>query len=130
MLQGIETLVDRRLLPPSLSLQSLHLTGLELTRGDDRQWRARNDPKVTQEWAERRIAHWGTLEASRIRSLDRTSAPKQSVQATLESGTRLEFQVLSVRPEIVIAHPRLGLQFHFPEDHYQKLLSAPDEIAS
>jgi hypothetical protein len=130
MLQAVESLVDRRLLPPSLALQSLKLDGFELTRADDGQWQAHNQPGLTPEWVQRRIANWRNLEASRVRSLATGAAPKQSVHATLESGTSLEFQVLSVTPEIVIAHPRLGVQFHFPEDHYPKLLSPPDEINS
>ena len=130
MIQGVETLVDRRLLPPSLALQSLRLGNLELTRDDERRWRAANLAGATPDWVEHRVANWRDLEASRVRPLDKTAAPKQSLQATLESGTKLEFQVLSLKPEIVIANPLLGVQFHFPEDRYPQLLSAADEIAS
>jgi len=30
---------------------------------------------------------------------------------------------MSIAPEIVIAHPQIGLQYHFPADLYYQLIS-------
>lgn len=130
MLQGVLALVDRRLLPPSLLPQSLDLGQIELTRDADAGWRVSNGAAVEEDWITRRIANWQNLEASRVRSLDPSLAPQQRVQARLENGASIEFQVLSSNPELVIAQPELGLQFHFSAEQYRQLLALPDETAS
>jgi hypothetical protein len=38
---------------------------------------------------------------------------------------------MSIDPEIVIANPEIGLQYHFSTDHYYQLISLrPDETTS
>ena len=43
--------------------------------------------------------------------------------AILENGSEIEFHLMSIKPEIVIARPDLGVQYHFSEKQYYDLLS-------
>ena len=120
--QGLTGLVDRRLLPKKLALQSLRLPGLEFNRGDDGSWQA-NAAEISREQAARLIGNWQGLEASRIRLYRSSGTPRQKIQARLADGQRLEFFLMSIDPEIVIANPNIGLQYHYGRDFYYQLIS-------
>ena len=128
--QGVVALIDRRLVPPSLQLQSLKLEHSTLKRDGDRGWQAVDSQSISADWIAQRISSWQGLEASRVTSLKAAAEPLQRVEATLQDGTRLDFQVISTQPELIIANPALGLQFHFTEDQYQQLLAQPDAASS
>ena len=54
--------------------------------------------------------------------------PGQKIIAGLEDGNEIDFFLISIKPEIVIARPDLGVQYHFAEKQYYDLLSiAKDE---
>ena len=128
--QGAVALIDRRLIPSSLNLQSLTQENLTLTRDEQRGWHAVDSQSISADWITQRISNWQDLEASRVTTLKAAAEPLQRVEAMLADGTRLEFQVISSTPELIIANPGLGLQFHFTEDQYQQLLARPDEASS
>ena len=44
-------------------------------------------------------------------------------------GRELEFFVMSIDPEIVIANPAIGLQFRFRAEYYYRLITLRDEPA-
>ena len=120
--QGLPGLVDRRLLPKAIALQSLRLPELEIIRGSDNGWRA-NGGGIGGEQTELLVGNWQSLEAARIKPYDAAATPRQKIMARLEDGDSLEFFLMSIEPEIVIAHPQLGLQYHFSHDYYYQLVS-------
>ena len=120
--QGLNGLVDRRLLPKKLSLQSLHLPGLEFTLGKDASWQAANG-EIGREQAERLVGNWQGLEASRIKLFDASGTPRQKIEARFADGHSLEFFLMSIDPEIVIANPKIGLQYHYDKAFYYQLIS-------
>ena len=54
----------------------------------------------------------------------------KKIIAELENGEQLEFFLMSIAPEVVIANPRLGLQYHFSDDHYYQLVALPRDETS
>ncbi len=130
ILQGLDGLVDRRLLPRKLGLQSLRLPSLEITRGNDGNW-VSTAQAITPAQIERLIGNWQQLEATRIKSFQSSDTPRRKIQAELGDGRLLEFFLMSIEPEIIIAHPKIGLQYHFGADYYYQLISIrTDEIAA
>ena len=117
--QGLAGLVDQRLLPPELELASLKLPGLTLER-DENGWR---DGRGRAEAAARLVENWQTLQAARIKPYRPKGTPLQKIVATTADGRNIEFFVLSIQPELVIARPDLKLQYHFADSHYYDLLS-------
>ncbi len=121
IVQGLVGLVDRRLLPRGLELDALELPAFEITRDADGRWQA--DGTVDAAALARLIDNWQGLEASRVQRYAAATTPKQKVRARLADGRRAEFYLLSIEPEIIIAHPAIGLQYHFPADAYYRLLA-------
>lgn len=120
--QGLPGLIDRRLLPRSLALQNLRLGKLNLSKTTDGGWL--NDGKaISPDQLNNLIANWQTLEASSIKPYRKSSLSRQKITARLGDGSKLEFYLMAISPEIVIARPDLGLQYHFAESQYYGLLA-------
>ena len=125
--QGISGLIDRRLLPRSISLKSLSLAEFNLSKSSDGSWQdiALGDAVVDQINA--LVNNWQTLEAGNIKSYDRSKTAELKIVAGLQDGRKIDFFLTSTRPEIVIARPDLGVQYHFSEKQFYGLLSIVKE---
>ena len=127
--QGLLGVVDRRLLPRSLAPKAFTLPEFEVTRDANGDWHAANtdiDPAQVSGLVE----SWQGLGASRIRIYDAGVIPRQKIAATLSNDQRLEYYLMSIDPEIVIANPQIGLQYHFRADYYYQLISLRADEAS
>ena len=121
--QGITGLIDRRLLPRSLSLKSLKLAELSLSKSSDGTWQ---DDTLEDGGVDRINAlanNWQTLDAGNIKIYDRSKLPGEKIVAGLQDGSKIDFFLMSIKPELVIARPDLGVQYHFAEKQYYDLLS-------
>jgi hypothetical protein len=121
--QGLTGIVDRRLLPRRYRLNTLKLSGFEISRDANDNWQVINADGFGQDQITRLVDNWQDLEASKIKPFDTGAIPRQKLEASLADGSRHEFFVISIAPEIVIAHPQIGLQYHFPADLYYELIS-------
>ncbi|MDJ0833404.1 MAG: DUF4340 domain-containing protein [Gammaproteobacteria bacterium] len=119
--QGVSGLVDKRLLPPALELQSLQFPGFQLQR-EQAGWTATGQD-VAVEQISGLVANWQQTEARDIRAYDKALTPLSKVRVKLQDQNELEFYLLSIKPEIILARPDLNLQYHFPEQLYYDLLS-------
>jgi hypothetical protein len=125
--QGLSGLVDRRLLPRNLGLKSLELAELRLFRGADGSWLQDGANTFSAQQIEQLLANWQGLEAARIREYKVSGTPRQKIRFELESGYSQELYLMSIDPEIVIANPKIGLQYHFSSDLYYQLISLRDD---
>ena len=125
--QGLPGMVDRRLLPRRLLLNSLRLPDFELTRSASGSWQAPESADFPADRIEQLIDNWQGLEASRVARYNRAATPRQKLVARLEDGSSLEFFLMSIEPEIVIALPQIELQYHFGADYYYQLISLPGD---
>ncbi len=130
--QGLTSIVDRRLLPPVFNLSRLKLPGLEISRNSNHNWQVANaDESFEQDQITRLVANWQDLEATKIKLFDTGATPRQKLEIALQDGSKFEFFVMSIDPEIVIAHPQIGLQYHFrAELYYQLIALRPHETPS
>ena len=120
--QGLMSVVDRRLLPRNFSLNTLRLPGFEISRAADNRWRLAGSEKFTPQQISALVDNWQGLEASRIKAFNGTGTPRQKIVAHLDNGQEYEFFLMSIEPEIVIANPEIGLQYHFRADLYYQLI--------
>ena len=126
---GLNGLIDQRLLPRALDLAQLKLGQLELSRTPNGGWQDSNSTSTTDQ-LNTLVGNWQTLQASKIRPFQKASAPRQKIVAELENGIGIEFFLMSITPEIIIARPDLGLQYHFNKNHYYDLLAVgKDEVS-
>jgi len=119
--QGLNGLLDNRLLPARLALQSIKINNLQINR-EQGQWISSN-PQHNSQAVTRLINEWQTAPASRIKAYDSNLTPLHKISAKTQSDELIEFYLLSIKPEIIIARPDLNLQYHFPENQYYELLS-------
>lgn len=119
---GLASLIDRRLLPPSLVLATLQLPALDLQRQAKGSWSAANDDNMGPDQLNTLVSSWQSLQANRVQIYDETLPPSNKITATSDQGQRFEFYLLSIEPDIVIANPSLGLQYHFDASQYYTLL--------
>ncbi len=119
--QGLLSVLDRRLLPAGFELSRLGLPGLALERGGDGGWHSPAEPDHARERLQALVDNWQQLPASRVQRYRGTDTPRQKIEALLADGSRLEFFLMSIDPEIVIANPATGFQYHFGADFYYQL---------
>ena len=124
--QGINGLIDRRLLPGSIPLQSLRLTNLNLTKNSEGNWQETTLGKAPAERLNKLVNNWRTLEAGNIKVYNKAKIPLQKLIAVLDNDSEIKFFLMSIKPELVIARPDLGVQYHFAENRYYDLLSAAE----
>lgn len=123
MVQGISGLIDKRLLPGSISLQALDIAGLRLNKNNTRTWTSSNNTAISTDQINRLVSNWQTIEAGTIRRYDPSASVQQKIVATLSDGSSIEFLLMAREPELVIARPDLDLQYHFTEKYFDALFS-------
>ncbi|MDH5356302.1 MAG: DUF4340 domain-containing protein [Gammaproteobacteria bacterium] len=122
MMQGITGFVERRLMPRSIPLQSLDLGSFRLTQSDSQNWLS-NNPDHSGVQISELINNWQTLEAKHLQNYNAQKTPRQKFIATLDNGGQIELHLMTITPDIVIARPDLGLQYHFDAQHYYGLVT-------
>ncbi len=120
--QGLTDIVDRRLIPRNLSPTALKLPQLEIGRNAAGNWESTKGDEFTPQQIARLAENWQSLEAPRVKAFDTGNTPRQKIQVLFENGARLEFFLMSIDPEIVIANPQIDLQYHFNADLYYQLI--------
>ncbi|MBT3205982.1 MAG: DUF4340 domain-containing protein [Gammaproteobacteria bacterium] len=118
--QGLSGLIDNRLLPSRLELTELKFPAFTLHKSEST-WSTNAENKPSQNVTQL-INNWHQKQAT-IKPYDRTLNPLNKIKASLQSGSDIEFFVLSIKPEIIIARPDLNIQYHFPDHQYYELLS-------
>ena len=121
--QGLAGLADRRLLPGPSGIVSLRLPDLEISLDEDNRWRSNQAIEFQQSSLLRLVDNWRTLQATRISNFDLELPPRQLIEIKLANGEVIEFLLMSEDPEIIIAHPNLGLQYHFRRDYRDQLIT-------
>jgi len=121
--RGLTDLVDRRLLSRRYRLNTLKLSGFEISRDANDSWQVINANGFGQGQIVRLVENWQDLEASKIKPFNASATPRQKIEVSLQDGGKLDFFVMSIDPEIIIAHPQIGLQYHFRADLYYQLIS-------
>lgn len=119
--QGVAGLLDNRLLPSQLELESLQFANFKLHKASTGWTSDQTNKSVSN--INRLIDSWQHKQASRISSYDASLIPLNKIKAALKNNEVIEFYILSIKPEIIIARPDLKLQYHFPDHQYYQLLS-------
>ncbi len=128
--QGLAGVVDRHLLPQGYNLQSLQLPDFDVRRDGDTGWHSTQVPGITSARLSQLVTNWQSLEALRITGFTPTTDPLQVIHLELADDQILELLLVSNDPEVVIANPLIGLQYHFRSDDYHLLFSAADDETS
>ncbi len=126
---GMNSLIDQRLLPRALALSRLQIGPLKITQTKNGGWQDSHNTSSPDQ-LNTLIGNWQTLRASRIQAFKKKASPLQKITASLDNGNEVEFFLMSIKPDIIIARPDLGLQYHFNKDQYYNLLAVNKNDAS
>ncbi len=119
--QGLGALIDKRLLPQGSGLSTLQSSEFDIVH-EAGNWVSRSN-LAQNERAQQLIKNWQTRQADLVEPYDLSLTPLKKITATLSNNTSIEFFVLSIQPEIILARPDIKLQFHFSDQLYYELLS-------
>lgn len=125
--QGLAGVIDRHLLPQRFVPQSLQLPDFDIQRSDDNGWHSPQAQHLASARLGQLVANWQSLKASRVTRFTPGAASLKVIGLQLADGQSMQFLLMSIDPEIVIAHPQIGLQYHFRSDYYNQLISPDDD---
>lgn len=130
MSQGLTGIVEQSLLPRRFELSALKLPNQEINRDADNTWRLIDADDIGKQQIAKLVDNWQNLKALRVKPFSAEKMPQQKITAQLADGRNQDFFVMSIDPEIIIANPQIGLQYHFPADLYYQLISLRADEAS
>ncbi len=120
---GLTGFINRTLLPKSLTLTRLKLPQFTLSRDTSASWSVdKNFDGYSADQSNQLIAQWQTLESPNITPYENKSTPLKKITATTNRGD-IEFFLMSIQPEIILARADLGVQYHFDGSFYYDLFS-------
>ena len=69
------------------------------------------------------MTNWSVLPATGIRPFNIDANPGELITVGFGDGHEIDFLLQSSDPEIVIANPQIGLQYHFRADYRDQLIT-------
>jgi hypothetical protein len=120
--------VDRALLPGAAHIHALHLPGLDVTLDSNGRWTVMPaQPKMRADDIQRMIDAWRNARALQVTSYE-VQPSQGDVAIELEGRIQpLHLQITARTPELILAEPEAGLQYHFANDEAQRLLGLSKE---
>ncbi|MCK5479556.1 MAG: DUF4340 domain-containing protein [Gammaproteobacteria bacterium] len=116
--------VDRKLLPAGPSITRLQLPDLQLARGDNGQWQLSPEmPGISADVIQQLVDHWNTANALYVRRYDGTRLDETIRIETGDNTAALDFMITAHSPELVLARPELGIQYHLSSGMEEVLLT-------
>ncbi len=120
---GLTGFIDKTLLPQSLTLSQLKLPQFTLSRTESASWTVNKPTEdYSADQSNQLISNWQTLESTKIKPYNNQKTPIQKIVAQTSEGV-IEFFLLRIQPEIVLARPDLGVQYHYSDSFYYDLFS-------
>jgi len=126
---GLPLFASNTLLSQGAQLQSLELPGFSLARVDGR-WRLDPSREVSMDDINQFLDAWRVAQALQVTRYQNQAA-QDKVHVRLQDGA-IEFLILAREPELILARPDAGLQYHLGSGAAQRLLQWPqaDEISA
>ncbi len=128
MISAWPTFVSMKPLPQGSSITGLQLPKLKLAWQENR-WQI--EPKQELDSADNITAlldAWKFAAATSVKTYDGSKGDKITLQFK-DADTPLQFLLTALTPDLVLARPELGIEYHFPAELADKLLTLPKETA-
>ncbi|MEZ5541491.1 MAG: DUF4340 domain-containing protein [Pseudomonadota bacterium] len=123
---GLASFASRRLLPEAAKVTALQLPGLSLSLSDGVHWRLTPElPGVSADAIETLVQDWQHASALYVRRYEPGEFP-ETVRVTLQGVTDpVVFHIAAREPDLVLARPDWGIQYHLAGDVGTGLLALP-----
>lgn len=124
LIGSFPTFLRKQLLDEGSSIETLLLPELKLNWQEER-WQL--DPKpesFSADQVTRLIDQWKFASAMEIKAYDKKPGEKITLQLT-DNEEPLEFLLTSQQPDLILARPALGIQYHLDASSAERLLKLP-----
>jgi hypothetical protein len=121
--------VSGRLLVTRGPITRLELPGMTLAYDDDRHWQL--DPEQAMANADALqglIDRWQTASALYVQAYSGSESAEYVTLHTRDSEEPLHLQVVSHTPDLILARPEWGIQYHLGSDMQASLLTLPEPL--
>jgi len=127
---GLGSFASRRLLPDGAQITALQLPGLTLTQTDDVHWQlSPEQPDVSADAVSQLMQNWQRASALYVRRYEPGDYP-DTIRATLgNTDAPVVLHIVAREPDLVLARPDWGLQYHVTGDVGAGLLGLPEPPA-
>jgi hypothetical protein len=116
--------VERKLLPANTRLTRLQLPGLELSRTADNQWqRSPADPAGSADDLASLVSNWEQATAYYVRRHEGNTSDEKVTLELSNTAEPITFHIVTRTPELILARPELGIQYHLQSALGQTLLA-------
>jgi hypothetical protein len=121
---GWTNFVERKLLPADKSISRLQLPDMTLTLTDKGQWQlSPGKPGTSADAIRQLLDHWGRVSALYARRYDGRTSDEIITLEFSDSPEALTFMVIAHSPELVLARPDWGIQYHLTRGVEETLLT-------
>ena len=121
---GWTNFVERKLLPADKSIRTLRLPDMTLTFTDKDQWRLSPEkPGVSTDAIQQLLDHWDSVNALYARRYDGRTSDEIITLEFSDSPETLTFMVIARTPELILARPDWGIQYHLSSGAEETLLT-------
>lgn len=121
LIGNFTTFVRQELLPPGISLTALSLPGLTV-RWQEERWQVEPKPaSFSADQVTRLIDAWKLASAVQVKPYDGKEGETITIEPRGEGGP-LTFLLTARSPDLVLARPELGIQYHLAESSGEGLL--------
>ena len=121
---GWTNFVERKLLPADKSIRTLRLPDMTLTLTDKDQWQlSPGKPGISADAIQQLLDRWDRVSALYARRYDGRTSDEIITLEFSDSPEPLTFMVIAHSPELVLARPDWGIQYHLTHDAEETLLT-------
>ncbi len=116
--------VSPRLLPEGARITALTLDNLTLQHNQGR-WQITPQPEhYSADQAQQLLDNWQRARALLVAPYQATDS-EATIEVTLENQKPIRFELVSSEPELILARPELGIQYHLSEGSLAQLTRLP-----
>jgi len=128
---GLGNFASRRLLPLDARITALELPGLTLTRTDDVHWQlSPEQPAAGADAINQLVQQWQRASALYVRRYEPGDYP-DTIRVTLkDTDAPVVLHIVTRTPDLVLARPDWGIQYHITGDVGAGLLALPEAPAA
>ncbi len=122
LIGSFTTFIRQALLPPGISLAALSLPGLTV-RWQEERWQVEPKPvSFSVDQVTRLIDAWKLASAVQVKPYDDKEGEIITIEPKGEGGP-ITFLLTARSPDLVLARPKLGIQYHLAESSGEELLT-------
>jgi hypothetical protein len=122
----MSSFVSTHLLPEQASISALTLPDIALTRDTQGHWQVQPDkPGLSADAIQTLVDAWRTTTALWVKNYAKGSAQGSITMQLKEPAQELHFDIMARQPELILARPDLGLQYHLSAESAKALLELP-----